>query len=67
MARLAVMLPHVYATKVQLRTLKRRVKQWRAQKANELILWQITQSAVNRERAVEPESSLSIQNETTIQ
>jgi hypothetical protein len=67
MARLAVMLPDVYASKVQLRTLQRRVKQWRTQKANELILGQITRSAVNRERAAELESSPSIQNETTIQ
>ena len=67
MARLAVMVPDAYASKAQLRTLQRRVKQWRAQKAKELILGQLTRSGVNRERVAELESSLSIQNERPIQ
>lgn len=38
MDRLAVMVPDVYASKAHLRTLQRRVKAWRAEKAKDLIL-----------------------------
>jgi hypothetical protein len=38
MERLAAMVPDVYAGMAQLRTLQRRVKQWRAERAKELIL-----------------------------
>jgi len=37
MDRLAAMFPDVYATKGQLRTLQRRVKVWRSERARELI------------------------------
>lgn len=38
MDRLAAMVPDVYASKAHLRTLQRRVKAWRAEKAKDLIL-----------------------------
>ena len=38
MSRLAQMVPDVYASKAQLRTLQRRIKAWRAEKAKDLIL-----------------------------
>ena len=38
MERLAQVVPDAYASKVQLRTLQRRVKAWRAEKAKDLIL-----------------------------
>ena len=38
MNRLAAMVPDAYASKAQLRTLQRRVKEWRSHKAKELIL-----------------------------
>ena len=38
MERLATMVPDVYASNAQLRTLQRRVKQWRSERAKELIL-----------------------------
>ena len=38
MNRLAAMIPDEYADKAQLRTLQRRVKIWRAERAKELIL-----------------------------
>ena len=38
MERLATMVPDVYAGNAQLRTLQRRVKQWRSERAKELIL-----------------------------
>jgi hypothetical protein len=41
MARLAAMLPEVYAGGAQLRTLQRRIKAWRAEKAKDLILGRI--------------------------
>ena len=37
MNRLAAMFPDVYASKGQLRTLQRRVKVWRGERAKELI------------------------------
>ena len=56
MARLASMVPDVYAGNVQLRTLQRRIKHWRAQKAKDLILGQLRRSAA---------PARSIQEETT--
>ena len=38
MERLATLIPDAYASKAQLRTLQRRVKGWRAQRAKEMIL-----------------------------
>ncbi|HEY4971887.1 MAG TPA: transposase family protein [Steroidobacteraceae bacterium] len=41
MDRLACSVPDVYASKAQLRTLQRRIKAWRAEKAKDLILGQL--------------------------
>ena len=41
MERLAKIVPDVYASKAQLRTLQRRIKAWRAEKAKDLILGQL--------------------------
>lgn len=46
MDRLAAMVPDVYASKAQLRTLQRRVKAWRAEKAKDLILGGLRHAAV---------------------
>ena len=51
MERLAVMVPDAYASKAQLRTLQRRVKQWRAEKVRDLILGKLRQSAGDGEGA----------------
>jgi hypothetical protein len=45
MGRLAAMVPDVYASKAQLRTLQRRVKVWRAERVKELILGGLRKSA----------------------
>ena len=45
MQRLSIMLPDTYPSKAQLRTLQRRVKAWRADKAKDLILGQLRRSA----------------------
>jgi len=45
MERLAAMVPDVYASKAQLRTLQRRVKAWRAERAQEMILGRLLKSA----------------------
>jgi hypothetical protein len=45
MSRLAAMVPDVYASKAQLRTLQRRVKVWRAERVRELILGGVRKSA----------------------
>ncbi len=52
MERLALMVPDVYASGAQLRTLQRRIKQWRSQQAKELILGQLPRSLSDREVAV---------------
>ena len=44
--RLIVMVPDAYAGKAQLRTLQRRVKQWRAAKAKELIVGHLVRPVV---------------------
>ena len=46
MGRLAAMVPDAYASKTQLRTLQRRVKAWRAERAKEMILGRLRKSAV---------------------
>jgi hypothetical protein len=49
MDRLAAMIPQIYASKAQLRTLQRRVKAWRSERAKELILgrlFQVTTEAI---------------------
>jgi hypothetical protein len=38
MQRLATLVPDAYASKAQLRTLQRRVKAWRAERAKEMVL-----------------------------
>ena len=38
MERLATLVPDEYASKAQLRTLQRRVKAWRAERAKEMVL-----------------------------
>ncbi|MEO8188643.1 MAG: hypothetical protein ABI580_14915 [Burkholderiaceae bacterium] len=45
LARLATMVPDAYAGKAQLRTLQRRIKARRAEKAKDLILVQLRQAA----------------------
>jgi hypothetical protein len=45
MERLAAMVPDAYASKAQLRTLQRRVKAWRAQRAREMIMGQLSKLA----------------------
>ena len=63
--RLAVMVPDAYAGQAQLRTLQRRVKQWRAVKAKDLILGHLGRSIADREGAASAAPSLSIREETT--
>ncbi len=46
MDRLAVMIPEAYASKAQLRTLQRRVRVWRSERAKELILGRLHKAAV---------------------
>jgi hypothetical protein len=50
MERLATMIPDAYASKAQLRTLQRRVKAWRAERAKEMVLGRLrTQDAIPAE------------------
>jgi hypothetical protein len=44
MERLATMFPEAYAGNAQLRTLQRRVKAWRAERAREMILGRLRKS-----------------------
>ena len=60
MERLAEMVPDAYAGGAQLRTLQRRLKQWRAAKAKELILGQLRRSASDRDGAILAAPSWSI-------
>ncbi|MFJ1258410.1 transposase family protein [Cupriavidus sp. CuC1] len=46
MNRLAAMVPDAYASKAQLRTLQRRVKAWRVERAKEMVLGGLHKSAV---------------------
>jgi len=45
MDRLAAMFPEAYASQAKLRTLQRRVKAWRSERVNELILGGLRKSA----------------------
>ena len=45
MNRLAQAVPDTYASKAQLRTLQRRIKTWRAEKAKDLILGKLRHEA----------------------
>ena len=45
MARLAAMIPDVYAGGAQLRTLQRRIKAWRVERAKELVLGRLRESS----------------------
>lgn len=56
MERLAATMPDVYAGTAQLRTLQRRIKDWRAMRANALVLGHI-QRTFNPEEAAMPASS----------
>jgi len=47
MDRLAAMVPDAYASKAQLRTMQRRVKAWRAEKAKDLILGALQKTAAD--------------------
>jgi len=47
MDRLAAMVPDAYASKAQLRTMQRRVKAWRADKAKDLILGALRKTAAD--------------------
>lgn len=67
MNRLAVMVPDVYDSKAQLRTLQRRVKQWRAEKVKDLILGKLRQSSGDGEGAASAAPSPSIQMHKAIQ
>ena len=42
MERLATLVPDVYASMAQLRTLQRRVKAWRAERAKEMVLGRLS-------------------------
>ena len=46
MDRLAAMIPQAYASKAQLRTLQRRVRAWRSERAKELILGRLRKAEV---------------------
>jgi len=46
MDRLATMIPEAYASKAALRTLQRRVREWRAKRAQELILGSLRKAVV---------------------
>ncbi|WP_426148967.1 hypothetical protein [Polaromonas sp. DSR2-3-2] len=45
MDRLAAMIPDLYASKAQLRTLQRRVKSWRIERAKKMVLGSLHKSA----------------------
>lgn len=68
MQRLAEMMPDAYATKTQLRTLQRRVKRWRAEKAKDLILGRLRQvTSIEHNRPGSEATSRSHQEEATPQ
>ena len=67
MERLAAIVPDAYATKTQLRTLQRQVKQWRAEKAKDLILGRLGQTKGIPESTVPTSPSRSVQEETSTQ
>lgn len=51
MDRLAKMIPDLYASKTQLRTLQRRVKTWRTERAKEMVLGSLRKSAAEAEKS----------------
>lgn len=51
MDRLATMIPDLYASKSQLRTLQRRVKTWRTERAKEMVLGSLRKSAAEAEKS----------------
>jgi hypothetical protein len=55
LTRLANQLPELYPTGAQLRILQRRVKDWRAQRARELVF--AASSAVRADRGIQDQSS----------
>lgn len=59
MERLAQMVPDVYASKAQLRTLQRRIKEWRAEKAKDLILGQLRKGAAQQTEPNTPSATSS--------
>lgn len=67
MDRLAVLLPDAYASKAQLRTLQRRVKQWRAEKVKDLILGKLRESVGDGEGAASAAPSPSNSMQRAIQ
>lgn len=62
--RLALIAPDTYAEGNQLRTLQRRIKQWRAEKVKNLILGDLLPSEDGQYSMAEPEPSLTFQDET---
>ncbi len=64
MERLAATMPDVYVGTTQLRTLQRRIKDWRAMRANALVLGHL-QSTFNPEEAAMAASSGLRQQQTT--
>jgi len=67
MNRLAAMVPDAYACKAQLRTLQRRIRHWRTEKAKDLILGHLQKAAGDRKGTASAAPSRSIQDETTTQ
>lgn len=65
MERLAAMVPDAYSGKARLRTLQRRVKHWRAEKAKDLILGRLRQSAGDMKGATPCAASMPVQEEAT--
>lgn len=63
MNRLAAMVPDAYAGKAQLRTLQRRVKEWRSHKAKDLILGTLRQAPGGGDASVSATVYLSIRKE----
>ena len=47
MERLAAMIPEVYGSKAQLRTLQRRVREWRTERAKEMVLGSLRKAGAN--------------------
>jgi hypothetical protein len=48
MDRLAAMIPEVYGSKAQLRTLQRRVGEWRSEQAKEMVLGSLRKASVQK-------------------
>ena len=63
MNRLAAMVPDAYAGNAQLRTLQRRVKEWRSHKAKELILGTLRANTTGEAASASPTDYLLIRKE----